>query len=237
MIAPAGLRAHHPACRGISQRSPYCRRLASVLTIFHFAYADVSWSAAAIRTERGADMVTWIARRIVFISLIFTLFTLEAYSQGCSLSGKSIIYIVNLCYNNGQCGNIGEEKITILGEKVLYYSDTNSSIGQTYLLGRNVDFCNSQYGSARDCQSPDPRGRLTATGYANFQGSDLTLVHTANLFVSNSQTPIAKYVTTVSIRTYACSSCEVANITMTTPDPSSGFYLSNALSCRVVPAQ
>jgi hypothetical protein len=155
-----------------------------------------------------------------------------ADAASCNLSGRSLLYTVRLCSRNG-C-KMGRERITVVGNKALRFDTPNQPVGETYIIGRTVDLCDTQYGTGKDCHPIDRRLRITSTGTASYDRGNLTLKNDLTVYANNA--PSGSFSMTIVIRALEpqCTFCQVIDLRMRSTN-GDDWQLSDSPSCEIVP--
>lgn len=174
-------------------------------------------------------MKTMLYSVVVCLMLSFP----HSASADCNLSGKSLVYVIELCAQVG-CSK-GREKITILGDKVLLYNAPSEPVGLTFILGQSVDLCSQEFGDGKECYSPSPRLRITSAGKATYQGGRLRIEIAKRFFmdgISTGQTLDQLYL--LQIFEPQCNACKVLDVSVIMPTlPEKTARLSYSDSCQV----
>jgi hypothetical protein len=131
-----------------------------------------------------------------------------ALSAECNLDRRSAAFGVTLCGPKGCITS--QNRIEILGDKILFYNDPRDPNGPVYRIGRTVDFSTDSLQGERDRGRPAIQGtRRRALGTASRLGNELVMSEVETTTFERTGQVIATSRQEIRLVFPSCSSCAV----------------------------
>lgn len=157
----------------------------------------------------------WVVRRLVVGVVGLCLLVSTGKAQQCNLDRKSITFTITLCSQKGCIP--GAERVDIIGNHVIHYSNAASQIGTVYTLGQTVDLCNDPTNAglwAPRCSNVNDIVKANAN--ATYTGNEIRLSVEQDFYKRALNNMLyARVVDLMRIGIISCNACRLLGYTLT----------------------